>query len=603
MYNAHRLTELLQKQHQQRNQSDLFRQGEFTIQWRAKVGSFPHPDGETIISAGEPCGAWKTNQQQPRYEKIPQGKGKERTKYPLEQYSDEIPQLPLNGYVPGSSIRGIVREWAKQNPDIDSDSINSLLGYQDRENNQIYPGKIIFLDAYPQKPTPLNIDIVNPQEKFQVYHDTKKQSNPCPLYTFGDGKKQISVIVAIQGISKRANEDDVNTVWSWLEQALAFYGVGSRTASGYGSLRPKEKVTPKLPQGYKKKIFKFTLYGQGCGGVDTRENTELRPSHWRGWLRSWALRFFLGVMSEENAEKTVGELFGAIELPTEPKQIKGCVRLKMIKGKIWGEKSEDEPHFYTWKGQIQISAPQDILNKIILPIIKFAVSIGGVGRGWRRPLHIFTMNNGREAARGTHLTLTHKIKDSKTNKLKSCYYRISPKNPKLWRDTYQKWCDAVRTVKINEEEWNTRFVTHANRNLEAEVFSPYTCAIYAVPDPIKEPINADYLTWENSKPSKNRRESTRGQGMILIYKEDYKRKIEVGGDATGGNSYCSWVSIKRINTPHPDIVTDCQEIVCLFLGGTNPNSQGLRAKFLRDLHNTKLDDIKVAIHLFGVKPK
>lgn len=595
MYTAHKLTELLQEQHKKRNQSDLFRQGEFTIQWRAKVGSFPHPDGETIISAGEPCGAWKTNKQQPRYEKVPLKNDKERTKYPLEQYSDEIPQLPLNGYVPGSSIRGIVREWAKHNPNIDSGSINSLLGYQDRQDNQIYPGKIIFLDAYPHKPTPLTIDIVNPQEKFQVYHDTKKRSNPCPLYTFGDGEKQVSVIVAIQGISKRANGDDVNTVWSWLEQALAFYGVGSRTASGYGSLNTKTPVDYEFPDKYEEKIFNFTLYGQGCGGVEAKENTELRPTHWRGWLRSWALRFFLGVMSQENAEKTVGELFGAIELPTEPKQIKGYVRLKMIKGKVWGEKSEDKPYFYTWEGQIKISAPQDILNKIILPIMQFAASVGGVGRGWRRPLHIFEMKtkyNTRLASRGTHLKLT--TKSLKTGKM--LLWGINPKNPQLWQQTYQRWCDAVSTVL--EEKWENRVIPNANKNLAAEVFAPHTCAIYIVPYPKKEPIDVGYLDWKFLNPLR-----TRGEGMKLIYNPTYKRQKEVGGKAAGGDdSHCSWVSIKRVKVPHPNpkIDTDCQEIVCLFLGGTDLNSQDLRAKFLQDLHKTKLDDIEVAIHLFGV---
>lgn len=584
MYTAPLLTELLLKQHQQRNQSDLFRQGKFTIRWRAKVGSFPAPDVETIISAGEPCGAWHPEAECPAKLSRPESKRNVGDNW---QYFSE---LPLYGYIPASSIRGIVRSWVirQKNAEL-RQKMEELLGVQQKEQDTITAGKIEFFDAWPIEPTKLSLDIVNPQEPFQVFH--QGQSTPLSLYTLGDGNTSISVNVAIRGIHPQADKDDVDTVWSWLEQALTLYGVGGRTASGYGSLKPANKVKLKQPSGYASKTFNFTLYNQGCAGPNIN-NMELRPSHWRGWLRSWVLRFFLGVMSEDNAQKTVSELFGTIE----PEAVAGCVRIKMIKDKTWGEKSQDRPYFYTWKGQIKISAPQDILNKIILPIIKFAVSVGGVGRGWRRPLHIFVMRNDRAASRGTHLKLTHKIKSKKTNELKSVLYGISPANPQLWQQTYQRWCDAVRAVKIKEEEWNTRFVANANKNLTAEVFAPHSCAIYAVPYPVEEPINTKDSNWDFTAPL-----DTRGEGMDLIYNPDYKRQREVGGSAAGGgNSHCSWVSIKRVKVAHPDknIDTDCQEIVCLFLGGTNPNSQGLRAKFLRNL-----DNIDGAIHLFGVKPK
>jgi|GEM_PF-5726317 len=71
MYTGPRLIELLEKQHQRREAkllpegkplSGLLKKGTFTIQWRAKVGSFPHPDLETIVSAGEPCGSWRPSQ-------------------------------------------------------------------------------------------------------------------------------------------------------------------------------------------------------------------------------------------------------------------------------------------------------------------------------------------------------------------------------------------------------------------------------------------------------------------------------------------------------------------------------------------------------------
>ena len=462
MYTAPKLIDLLEKQHQQRGTSDLFKKGTFTLQWRSKVGSFPHPDVETMVSAGEPCDVWYVD-------------GRPEDKRQLGENLEQIPELPVNGYIPGSSIRGIIRAWAMERESIRSQMFE-LLGFQ--EGNTIRAGKIEFLDAWPKTATKLTLDIVNPQQSFQVYHEG--QSTPLSVYTLGDGKDTIPVTVAIRGIPGKATAQDVNTVWEWLQQALKTHGVGSRTSGGYGQIKPPSsfRASPELRQlqrenGITTKEFDFTLYSQGCAGIDTRE-LELRPSHWRGWLRSWVLRFLLGVMSRENAEETLSELMGVIE----PKTRKGCVQIRMIKGReIWGEESTNEPYFYVWKGKLEVSAPRDILNEIILPIIKFAVTCGGVGRGWRRPLHIFHMNNGRAAARGSHLIIKHKI-PNKEKKLivKSFNLQI---NPEIWTSTYDQWLNEVRS------RWGDRVNNHANESLAAEVFSPQTCAVYVVPDPTK----------------------------------------------------------------------------------------------------------------------
>ncbi|MHC5825549.1 MAG: hypothetical protein ACYT04_59290 [Nostoc sp.] len=185
------------------------------------------------------------------------------------------------------------------------------------------------------------------------------------------------------------------------------------------------------------------------------QTMELRPSHWRGWLRSWILRFLLGVMSQKDAEKTVGELLGTLE----PESHKGYVRSQMLKGLTWGDRSTDQPNFYAWKGKVQISAPNDILNTIILPIIRFAVMVGGVGRGWRRPLHVFYMNSGNAAARGTLLTLTHKVRNKITQELETKPYDL-PLDAAAWTRAYENWLSAVKS------QWSDR-VTAENHNITA----------------------------------------------------------------------------------------------------------------------------------------
>ncbi len=567
MYTGPRLISLLEKQHEARSQSGLFKKGTFTLQWRAKVGSFPHPDIETLVSAGEPCGAWKPSN------------GRPEDKRNVGENWNQLPELPLNGYIPGSAIRGLVRAWAKKRPEI-KPRMYQLLGYQ--EDDTITAGKIEFLDAWPEQPAKLTLDIVNPQQNFQVYH--QGQSTPLSFYTLGNGAELISLTVGIRGIPSRATELEVEEVWGWVQQALSLYGVGSRTASGYGTLKPAGSLQPAPDPNYSVKQFDFNLKSQGSAGPNTG-TIELRPSHWRGWLRSWVLRFLLGVMSKDDAEKTLGELLGILE----PDSRKGCVRLQMLQGQTWGDRSTNQPGFYAWKGKLLISAPSDTLNEIILPIIQFAVSVGGVGRGWRRPLHIFHMGNGKAAARGSHLLITHRVRNRSTGDAESKPYRLALNQTPLWTRTYENWLTAVQT------KWPNRIHQGANEQLAAEVFSPSTCAVYAVPGPNEDPI--EQIRWSQTDA-----EETRGDGMYLIYQEtdprNYKRNPDLGGNAAGGgNAHCSWVSIRRVNIRHQQEETDCQEIVCLFMGGKTPQSKHVRSRFLKDLSNCS-----GAVHLFGVQP-
>jgi CRISPR-associated protein Cmr6 len=565
------LAKLLKHQQEERGQGNLLKQGTFTIQWRAKVGSFLHPDGETIVSAGEPCGAWKPKNSRPE------------DKRNVNENWQQLRELPLNGYLPGSCLRGLVRSWANQHPKIKA-KMENLLGYQDN-NNEIYSGKIEFLDAYPTEPSKLCLDIVNPQQEFQVYH--QGQSSPLSFYTFGDGKNKVDVLVTIRAIPHRnVTSEEINEVWDWVEQALCYYGVGSRTASGYGVIKSKN-VQVNIPQNYGRKLLIFSLYSQGCyGAIQERGNEQLRPSHWRGWLRSWTLRFLLGVMSEANAKITLGELLGKIGDDSSSDSFKGCVKIKMIKGKTWGESSGNQPNFYVWKGQLEIIAPEDILDQIILPIIRFAASLGGVGRGWRRPLHIFAMNTGRKASRGSHLILKHQVIDKTTQSEKSQNFALNPTQTNLWQNNYRHWLEAVR------KRWSNRIAIGVNDRLKAEIFSPTTCAVYLVPYPETEPINLKEIDWDETNPL-----DTRGEGMDLIYGQKYKKKTDVGGNAGGGSASCSWVTIRRINVTNQEENTDCQETVCLFMGGVDPvtNPRHLRAEFLKDLRT-----IPGSSYLFGL---
>jgi CRISPR-associated protein Cmr6 len=574
-YSGLTLIEKLAAQHKKKHPG-LFQQGTFSVNWRTKVGSSPHADGETLVSAGEPCGRWETVSVKKR-ERNRDGTwrsyeidSRPEDKREVGENWQALRELPLYGYIPGSSIRGVVRTWINScSPELVS-RMEDLLGVQ--EGDKIRSGKIIFLDAFPEQPTKLSLDIVNPQQKFQVYHDG--QGTPLSLYTLGNGEKEIPIRIAIQGISAKATEEDVKEVWSWVEQALNSQGVGSRTASGYGAIKipnPRVKFSePTYADGYISKRIDFELYSQGSAGPST-EKMELRPSHWRGWLRSWLLRFLLGVMSQDDAEKTVVELMGGIE----PTAVKGLTRLRVSPGKVWGEESEDRtrPKFYRWQGSLIISMPERALNEILLPVMRIASMVGSVGRGYRRPLHIFEMNNGRESSRGSYLILI--VPQTGEEPEKKMLFGL-PLKPENWQSTYTSWANKVKAL------YPCRYKAEGS-GMNAEIFSPKTCAVYAVPGPQKNPIKRPG-TWA----TKNRFEM-RGEGVKLIYKEKYKRKPDVGGNAAAGNASCSWVGIKRVV-----LKEEIREVVCLFLGQDNQ----LRREFLSDLA-----EISDAVHLFGCQPE
>jgi CRISPR-associated protein Cmr6 len=583
MYSGTKLVDALTAQHEKRSKSGLFKSGEFVLDWRSKIGSFPHPDNETLVSAGEPCGSWKTVTVTKR-EKDNNGKWQDRKyqsrpedKRNLDHNLESLAILPLNGYVPAASIRGIVRAWVSEHPDLVV-VMKDLLGYQD--GSKIIAGKIEFLDAFPTKATRLTLDIANPQQEFQVFHTGS--ASPLSLYTLGNGREEIKIKVAIRGCRK-ATPDDVNTVWEWVQQALSSHGIGSRTASGYGALKAPESYVPsvdlpKLKDGYSSKTLDFTLYSQGSAGPNPK-TPELRPTHWRGWLRSWLLRFLLGVMSESNARSTLDELLGTLS-----KQ--GCVRSQIRIDKIVS--SENTPKFYKWTGSLTISAPTNILDEIILPIIKIATRVGGVGRGWRRPLHRFileTKYSNADTARGCHVELTRSRDDIVTNS-------IIAKADLGGNDLaliYEDWKKSV------QKHWQHLYYQPTS-NINAEVFSPNTCAVYLVPAPNRNPIDPKSLKWIPGETT-----DTRGKGMELIYQLTYKRKYNVGGNL----SSCSWVSIKRVNGAKPE--DPFQEIVCIFMSKMDSSTDKkyakrddkplLRSQFLADLAN-----IPGAIHLFGRKP-
>ena len=141
-------------------------------------------------------------------------------------------------YLPGSSVKGMVRAWAEQWLDSDSeqtkDDIKRIFG----PKGEGKVGSVIFFDALPSKPVTLEIDIMTPHYG-PWYSDRKPPGDwydpvPIPFLTVAANQEFIFLITPRKDTEEAAK--DAETVRKWLVEALEWIGAGAKTAVGYGRM-------------------------------------------------------------------------------------------------------------------------------------------------------------------------------------------------------------------------------------------------------------------------------------------------------------------------------------------------------------------------------
>ena len=144
-------------------------------------------------------------------------------------------------YLPGSSIKGLVRAWAKRDADPKPDcaTVERLLGSRDQR------GSICFLDAIPIRPVQLEADVMTPHYAGWTPDDPPgdwRSPTPIPfLATAADTPFLFGVIARCP-----VPGDDLATVSGWLNDALACVGGGAKTAVGYGRFSKDDGKTAEL---------------------------------------------------------------------------------------------------------------------------------------------------------------------------------------------------------------------------------------------------------------------------------------------------------------------------------------------------------------------
>ncbi|WP_347244128.1 type III-B CRISPR module RAMP protein Cmr6, partial [Thermogutta sp.] len=162
-------------------------------------------------------------------------------------------------------------------------------------------GQIIFLDAWPEKWTPLVADILN-NHHASYYQDQEPPGDwdsPIPVYFLAVSAGHTFFFALAKRRADVPNEL-LQLATEWLIGALEYEGAGAKTASGYGSFKVTEPPKPFSQKNVertwkeaKQKRAEFTCTLELvtpaflAGPWQKEEDCELRPATLRGMLRWW----------------------------------------------------------------------------------------------------------------------------------------------------------------------------------------------------------------------------------------------------------------------------------------------------------------------------
>ena len=141
-------------------------------------------------------------------------------------------------FLPGSSIKGMVRSWAELDADPRPDTMTRqrILGDVD------HVGNVVFLDAIPFRPVQLEADVITPHYAGWTAEDPPGDwRSPTPIPFLVAAAETSFLFTLIPRDS--GNENDLDTVLEWLASALKWAGSGAKTAVGYGRAREDEAAT------------------------------------------------------------------------------------------------------------------------------------------------------------------------------------------------------------------------------------------------------------------------------------------------------------------------------------------------------------------------
>lgn len=158
--------------------------------------------------------------------------------------------LPI---IPGSALKGLTRAWVETEKNDTTrvpgpagkpiSRVERIFGNQRKEETQ-HTGSVIFFDAIVMNENfRLALDIMNPHYT-QYYQEGKPPSNdqnPVPVPFLTVMGATFLFAIAPRNPFNEEQKSDAQTALQWLQQALAEYGIGSKTSSGYGYMEERQQ--------------------------------------------------------------------------------------------------------------------------------------------------------------------------------------------------------------------------------------------------------------------------------------------------------------------------------------------------------------------------
>jgi len=141
-------------------------------------------------------------------------------------------------YLPGSSLKGVVRAWAEQNRCDDTEKLFGSVG-------QV--GACQVLDALPVEPPRLVVEVLTPHYGGWTVDDPPgdwRSPVPIPFLAVEAGTTFLIGVMASEAQDQRS----VDSAWELLVEALFFAGAGARTSIGFGRLELVKELSMRSSQ-------------------------------------------------------------------------------------------------------------------------------------------------------------------------------------------------------------------------------------------------------------------------------------------------------------------------------------------------------------------
>ncbi len=266
-------------------------------------------------------------------------------------------------------------------------------------SGDLSPGILRFHGAWPTDVGWTNglLDVAHPQQNWQVgFNNGRDPHSAFGVVSLHQPRLQVGLSSTDPSISAAEWEEIDHTLRLALQQ-----GIGGRTCVGYGSSGALDGDL----------VFQCGLCGQGPAAKLLDGTAEFRPTMFRAAIRAMALRLFGGVSDANTAMGVVDRLFGSLSGPEG--QNVGLLATAYTEASTelgsYGQGNWQQP-IYATTGRLQWrlmracrhGESEQLLRDLLAALHGLTMTLGGFGRGWRRPDHrIFLASYGKTPL-GTH---------------------------------------------------------------------------------------------------------------------------------------------------------------------------------------------------------